>query len=200
MLILLAAMAQAAPALAADPTQAALLCRAASVIETDTPPTVRTAAHYTYFTMIAARIVPGDGTYFEKMAAVPRADAPAGLTRANARQVMAACDQRFPLARRRGPVTLPAGAYERDLMCSGLVTVVGGLARGYRDRTGDSAPYDHWWPLAVRFQQSATAGMAQRGITDGEAPIRAVGPQMFASLDIGNAEVVAEACEAQLGR
>jgi hypothetical protein len=198
MLILLAMLTQAAPALDADPVQAALTCRSATVTGLETLP-LEVSMHFTYFTMTAARALPGSEGYFQRMAAVPAADSAPRVSRESAPRVRESCDQRFPLARRAGPVTLPAGALERDLMCAGVTTVFAGVARGYRDRTGDAAPFGRLQAIAARYQPRAAAGMTQSGMTTPDAQRGALGAQIFASLDIGNAAAIADACEAQPG-
>jgi hypothetical protein len=195
MLILLAMLTQAAPALDADPVQAALTCRSATVTGLESLP-LETSMQFTYFTMSAARALPGGENYFQRMAAVPASNSAPGVNLESAPQLRESCDQRFPLARRTGPVTLPAGALERDLMCAGVTTVIAGVARGYRDRTGDAAPFGRLQAIAARYQARAAAAMMERGMTTSDAQRRALGEQIFASLDIGNGASIADACEA----
>lgn len=195
MLILLAMLAAAPPALDPDPGRAALTCRAAAVTGLDSLP-LETSMQFTYYTMTAARALPGDEDYFHKMAAVPANSAPA-VAREDAPALRALCDERFPLARRTGAVTLPPTALQSDLMCAGVTTVFAGAARGYGERTGDNAPFRRLQTIAYHYQSRVAIQMTQRGITTPDAQRRALGEQIFASLDIGNAGAIADICEAQ---
>lgn len=197
MLMLLAALVQAtpAPALDADPGRAAMTCQRAMLTGLTSLP-METSAEFLYFRMVTARALPGTDDYFHRMAAVPTIETVSGVTDANARQIHESCDRRFPLARRPGPVRLPAGAFERDVMCAGVVTVFSGMAQGYREHTGDAAPFNRLQAIAARYQQRATAALLERGLSS-EAQRRTIGDQIFASLEIGNAAAISDACEAQ---
>lgn len=196
MLMLLAALIQAtpAPALTPDPVQAALTCREALVTGLATL-SFETAAQFSYFSMQAARALPGNEDYFQRMNAVQTSVSP-GVSRENAGPLREACDRRFPLARRTDPVALPGAVWERDLMCAGVTTVLMGTARAHGERTGDTAPYDRLRAIALRFQPRVAAGMAEHGVNP-ETLRRVIGDQIFASLDIGNAWAIAMACEAR---
>jgi hypothetical protein len=196
-MLIAAALIQAAPTLEADPYQAALQCRQAIVTGIQSLP-IEISAQFSYFTMAAARAMPGESGYFERMRAVMAPNVgPAQLAPEVARALVVACDQRFPLARRTGPVTLPTDPFQRDLMCAGVTSTLSGTARGYGERTGDVAPFRRLQSLTMRFQALVMTGMAERGMTDPSAQRRAIGEAMFASLDIGNQDVIANACEAQ---
>lgn len=194
--MLLLALLQATPALPADNVQAAYICRQA-VVTGGPPLPLEVTAQFTYYTQSAARAMPGDGDFNDRMRAAMAPDAGPGPMSAEAAQAaLVACDQRFPLARRNGAVTLPADAFERDMMCAAVGSVLTGSARGYGERTGDTAPYVRIRALAARFQQRTIPAMLARGITDQAAQWRAVGGAIFASLDLGNAIAVTNACEA----
>jgi hypothetical protein len=197
MLILIAALIQAAPGLALDPdpVEAALTCQRATMAERQTLP-LDVSMQFSYFTMLAARALPGDGDYFQRMAALV-SNSEVQLSGDNLRRIRELCDRRYPLARATGPAALPADAFARDMMCASVVSVFGGIARGYGERTGDAAPFRRLQAIAARYQPRAAAGMVARGTTGRDAQRRAMGDHIFASLDLGNPAAIADACEAQ---
>jgi hypothetical protein len=95
MLILLAALIQAAPALAADPVQAAMTCRSATLAGRNPLP-LEIAARHLYFTMAAARALPGNDDYFRRMAAI--ASRPYPRVRPRMRSGQAICATGFTLS------------------------------------------------------------------------------------------------------
>jgi hypothetical protein len=193
MSMLLLSLLQATPALDADPYQAGLICRAA--IQAAGHGSLRRAAQYSYFTVAAARAMSGTTTYSERMEALTRVAAPASVTAPNAEALLDACDQRFPLARRTR-VTLPADAFERDLLCATATSFFAGLARGYQRHEGDGAPYVRARALAERFQGRLDPQFAARGVTSIEAQRRTIDETMYAALETGNFEAITGACEA----
>lgn len=196
-LLIAAAIFQAAPALEADTYQAALRCRRAIVTGIEALP-IAVTAQFNYFTMTAARAMPGDADYFARMRSAMAPDAgPAAMRREEAAALLGPCDQRFPLARRTAPPALPADDFERDMICAGAASQLAGAARGYGERTGDTAPYQRLQALAARYQGRVLPALAAHGLGDAAAARRAIGEQMFASLDVGNQDAIANACEAQ---
>lgn len=193
--MLLLALLQATPALPADNVQAAYICRQA-VVTRDPPLPLEITAQFTYYTQAAARAMPGEAEYSERMRTAMTAAGPGTMSPEAARAALTECDQRFPLARRSGTVTLPADAFQRDMICAAVGSTLMGSARGYGERTGDTAPYVRIRGLAMRFQQRAIPGMAAHGIADQAAVSRAIGNAVFAALDIGNGIAVIDACEA----
>ncbi|HEV7661048.1 MAG TPA: hypothetical protein VGO55_14515 [Allosphingosinicella sp.] len=198
MLILLVALIQAAPApaLAADPVQAAMTCRSATLAGWNPLP-LEIAARHLYFTMAAARALPGNDDYFQRMAAIASRPYPR-VRPEDAQRIGDLCDRLHPPARRTGPVALPADAFDRDMMCAGAAAGFSGTARAHAERNGDTAPSTRLDALVARYQPRAIAGMIERRMTTADVQRRAIGDQLFATLDLGNLAVVTDACEAQL--
>lgn len=200
MLLLLAALIQAAPApaptLGADPVEAAMTCRSATLAGRDSFP-LEMAARHLYFTMAAARALPGNDNYFQRMAAIASRAYPR-VPPEDARRIGDLCDRLHPLAGRSGPVALPADAFDRDMMCAGAAAGFSGTARAHGQRTGDTAPSVRLDALAARYQRRAIDGMIERRMTTADVQRRAIGDQLFATLDRGNLAAVTDACEAQL--
>lgn len=201
MLIMLAALLQQAPALDADTYRAAMTCRTAGSVEAVNARSLPMMAEVAYFTMIAARETNGPGSVMDRMDRINSDASPAaGVTPGNSAALMAACLRRFPLARRSTPAPLPAGAFERDVMCAGALSVMVGMAEGMRMHFNDSSDYDRLMPLMGPYTSRAEARMAERGVTDEATMRREVDDQLAATLDLGNLDAIVRACEAHYAR
>lgn len=175
-----------------DPLQAPLTCAIAlSQVEQAKPDLVKSAivSH-----LLAKRVVAtASSTPFLDRLSTMNADAlpfPRDMTLDQARALAPKCDQRYPQARREGPVKLPADPLARDLVCLFSLSTMGGAAGESPDLAADAKRYNE---AAQRFATSADARIAASGLPEDQQSAL-VNKQIVAGLDLGNAHIVSRTC------
>lgn len=112
--------------------------------------------------------------------------------------MLAECDRRFPLARRRD-VTLPPERGQRDLMCMAVWRVIEGFAATLPAVGGDVEELKRLSALGPAIKARVSRDDLARHGGDSEAKIaELLDNQYNATLNFGNVEAVARACEASL--
>jgi hypothetical protein len=202
MLIAALALAGQSLTLDADPYKAALTC-AYSVGNSLRPGESRlqAGAESSYFLLQAAAAMPGGATIFEKMIEVTSVNEHRGLLPIEqARQYMPQCEARFPRARSEKPVALPADPFERDVICYYAFALIGGIAEGFGERSGDMRERDRYRALMQRFQRRVDEARPARGFASEAAMLPWGSALLIKSLDQGNSWVFSRACEAIAGQ
>lgn len=197
-LLLLAALSQANAAPETDVYREALRCRNAIAITSyGTDDLYAGAVQAAYFVILAADAGSGT-TMLERLNAVNEDMGDIeGVVREGPAAVLAACDRRYPLARRTGPVALPADPFDRDMMCASILSLLAGIARGEQNHNGNAANVERLAPVARAYQGRMSAALIARRV-DNEGAARLAGEQLSATLRIGNPGVIEQACAAQL--
>ena len=204
MLLMLAALAHAqAPSLEVQPRDMPVLCGAALGVST-TEPGVRQMAEMLYFIVAAIRADPREALFrdriSETMAAMQAAQgqfAEGGAMAGRAPDLLAECDQRFPLARSEAPAPLPRDPSSHDELCFGMLSSLRPLVRDI-DPDGD--------PTLAAVEQAQDAydrRIVERALqtTDQPEPVsdESMTAEMIAALEFGNARAIGQACIADLG-
>lgn len=194
MLIALALMMQTA-SLDADPAKAALSCAMATAVADASQGPMRVTSQVSHFVMQAAKADPGTKPFLDRVGELTEQAGSGTRTAEFAKAVMPECDRRFPLARSTAAVRLPGDAFDRDVMCFGVIALLKGAATQFEEDGGDAGPLDKletaFAPISDRLTDEA---LRARGINSEAAFTVAMGNQLKASLVLGNAESVARAC------
>lgn len=195
MLLALALLAQATP-LNAEAT-AALECRSALItLHEETP--MMGAAITSYYTMEAAKADSGGKPFLDRTIELIGRDAPP-VGPADAARVLAACDARFPLARRAGPATLPADSFDRDVVCLGAVGMMLGAAGADTAATGDATEEKRLQAVMRAYDARLSQPVLDsHGLKSADAFQLALGTHLMASLELGNLDVLVRACTASV--
>ena len=189
-LLALASLAQGATDVPASP-EALMVC-AAATLEAQSGEAATVPANY--YLMSAVRADPqGKGFYVRLGELAAEAHryrtrfGEGGDLRGRAAALRSECDARHPLARATGPVSLPAAAADRDILCYDMINFFRRL--GVEPAPAGLDP--------DRTQQAELAYELRLG-GESAALMRRSGELLLASLDIGNIESIARACTAQL--
>jgi hypothetical protein len=183
--------------LPADPLQAPLTCAIAlSVVDQAKPVLIKSAA---VSHLLAKRVAATASStpFLERLTAIDASSLPypKDVTPEQARALAPKCDQRYPQARRDGPVKLPADPLARDLVCLFSLSTQGGAAGESPELAADAKRYND---EAARFAKSVDARLAASGMSDDQQSALA-NRQIIAGLDLGNAHIVSQACLALPG-
>jgi hypothetical protein len=202
-LLTLAAFAQA-PSAAVATRDTAMTCAAATAVAAGEA-TVRVTSQASYFVMQATRADPQGkpftDRYQELMAQLvtyARPLVPGGAMEGRAPGIVQECDRTYPLARATRLPRLPQDAFERDLMCLGVVSFVEGMGRD--SAPGGAPPHDEMLAAQQAFVARLPDSRTQAaGLPDTAAVTRRVGELLGQSMDLGNTEAVGRSCLAVLG-
>lgn len=187
-------MAQTAT-LDADDSKAALACAMAVAVASPSENPMRITSQVSHFVMQAAKADPGGKPFLERVGELTGQAETADQTADSAKALLPECDRRFPLARASATVRLPADAFQRDLMCFGILGIFRGAAGQLEEDSGDAGALDRiQTALAPISDRLTDAALNAHGIASEDAFSAAMGEQIKASLALGNGEDVARAC------
>ena len=201
-LLMIAALAQS-PSTPAHPRDTAMACAAATAVAAGEA-TVRVTAQASYHVMQAARADLQGKSFTQRyqelmpqLASYARPLMPGGAMAGRAPGIVLECDRIYPLARRMAAARLPSDAFDRDLMCLGVVSFLEGMGR---DTSPGGAPTH---AETLRAQEAYIARLPDSrtqaaGLPDEAAVTRRVGELLDRSIDLGNSEMVGRACLAEL--
>jgi hypothetical protein len=196
MLTLLALMAQTVT-LDTDPAKAAMACAVSVGAATSTEQKMRSTSRISYFVMRAAKADPGTKTFVDRVSELLDQAGAAAQAADSAEAVLPECYRRFPLAQATETPRLPADSFQRDVLCFSVLSLLRGAASGIEEDSGNAGPLDNietvLAPISDRLTDSA---LKAHGIASEAGFVGAMGDQLSASLDIGNAETIARACGA----
>lgn len=150
-------------------------------------------AQQLYLGMTAVRAKGGAGDDFLTNSVMAMAEAMGPASEGS--PTVATCDARFPLARSTTPAKLPEDPADRDILCTGVVSMVAGASQRIA-KDGDTTLRDEAMPLLAPFVQRFEAARKVRKIGEGkEAMARAISDSMRAALDRGNLEALFLSCK-----
>jgi hypothetical protein len=198
MLVLLA-IAMSQPVLASDPHDAAMSCARVAASHGTSDVALVGAAHISYFLLQAARARPANGSIFGALKQVQaELIADPKIPMEEARNLAAACDARFPSARRQGTVNLPAPQLDRTLTCVMQLSVMGGIAERISETTGDRTALTRYSSALRAYTQREDAALKAAGYVNETAATALLEKSVIAALEIGNPYAISEACIAAL--
>ena len=196
MLSLLALAAQTAT-VTNEPATRAMRCATAAVVSSgEADPSLGVTSHFMYFLMQATRADPGGKPFLTRLNELAQASGGAEIPSPDeAKALLAGCDREFPLARAANTPRLPANAFDRDVMCMGVLSLLNGAAEEMKANGGDPEPQARIAaaldPVSERLGDDV---LAQHGMDDEASFMIAMGDQLAASLALGHPQMVARAC------
>jgi hypothetical protein len=197
LLLMLAAQAQPSPqAGVAMTAERAMRCASALRVRDNAAGTADfpLAVRSIYFVMIAARETGGQESFFNRIKVLGAKVGDYAVTMQASTEIIASCLKDEPRADGATVGALPADAAERDLMCVGTLALLEGLATGYRDKSHDGAPAEHWANVLAPFQARVQKGAEAGGHAD--ALLTSMEQATERATRIGAPETLAKMCEA----
>lgn len=173
--------------LEADPRAAAFTCGAAALAGAKEPG-IDQVVTGSYFALLVSKDLPPEEVSSGAIDAIGTMAARSTTLRRDAKVLIAECRTRFPLAWAAGPVTLPAGDFERRMMCTAAAGTMAGIV-------GSQTP--EGIRLVRRFGALVTdKELAARGVTSAADFGGQVGHMLAASTGLGNLRAILRGCEA----
>ncbi|MFS2112162.1 hypothetical protein ACCC88_20890 [Sphingomonas sp. Sphisp140] len=182
----------------ADTGKAARQCLPAFLLaaRSKDPGVLRGLSHQLYLGMTAAAAEsPTDNVVDRSIQIMREANDPARSRPEDNAGLIPACDARFPLARATAPAPLPADPDERDILCTGVTTLLAGAA-GALARYGDSSFEKEISQVLARLTPRFEAIRKARNVADTPDARHALTSGAFrASLERGNLEAIYQSCK-----
>jgi hypothetical protein len=149
----------------------------------------RSVSQITYLAMVASRAEGLTGAPFLDRAVAVLDELKPALAAGSVVPVAppADCDKRFPLARATAPAPLPQNLADRDILCFSALSLVASALEDAPERSAELAP------VIERFAGRLDAALKAKGVGADKEEI-ALGDAMLGSLDIGNADTIAQSC------
>lgn len=199
-LILSLVLASQTVTLSADPVKGPSSCAyAVTSAATEGADLMLLSAQVSYYAMHAARAVPGDKPFFERVGEIAGGMGDMkDVVGANQAEILKQCDARYPRARSTAKVTLPADEVKRDILCLSVTSLMLGAAQGAAE-DGNETPLARFKPLMEAYAGKLNDERLQAiGITDTDKMQMELGKAAGTSIDYGNPEMISQACEANL--
>lgn len=195
MMILFAAMLQAAPVLPADTYDAAVRCNDVAFLvgKDQSDPPVADVARAMSFSLAAARVRPDSKPVADRVQEIMGsvASRTGDIDAAQLPALTTLCNQRFP-AIARTSVTLPADPLTRDTLCLVASSALAGMAAQRDKLTGGN----ELAPLSLVMNRYVAKLTEERFKAAGLDPREAVLAQLPASVDVGSLPVIEQSCAA----
>jgi len=198
MLTLIAFAAAQAATLSNQTAEDAMRCGASAIVTglASSESQLRLTSHFMYFVMQAAKADPGNKPFLLRVGELASSiDLSKVPTPEAASTLIADCDRTYPMARATATPRLPTDAFDRDVLCMGVLSLLRGAAEEIR-QADPGADLEQridavLGPIGSRLDDEA---LAKRGMADEDAFMAAMGDQLQASLTLGHPETVARAC------
>ncbi|MHA6720294.1 hypothetical protein ACX40Y_12695 [Sphingomonas sp. RS6] len=188
-------------ALDPDPAKAAPRCFVAStkVSSGDDRVDAYEVADAMWFMIEKARLTPAQGSIMAQLGNIESlVTGDPAVTAENASAIMALCATRWPRsAGHSSAIALPADAFDRQLMCLAVSSIVYGAAESEVETYGESEAMPALKAIVDRVSASLTDDeLARHGIKNDEEMLIRFGAALGNAVQLGNLNSVIRACSA----